>query len=393
MLPAAEPRLNRVILTLGGMALLALAFLDVARIQPNRIVSGTGYGLLEGVGAVPSLIVVLPLLTLAGLALRPGGSGNWIMLALSVLMLVALPWAMGIFIDRTIDPTQSAARAALSGATWLLAFSLVLMVIDLRQRLNPGVFVTFAISLTILGSLGLALFSGVLDRLALVQEYIVRREAFSDAIANHLALVGIAVGTSLVIAVGLALWMRRVAGVRQGVLGVLSFIQTIPSLALFGLLLAPLAWLAARYPILGDMGIQGIGWAPALLALVGYSLLPMTRNTFIALDGVSDDVIEAARGVGMAPLQVFFQVRLPLALPLLIEGIRITAVQAIGLTAVAALIGAGGLGIFIFQGLGQAAMNLVVLGALPIVVMAMLVDALLKALADAARRGDADDRT
>ena len=390
---AAELRSNRVVLALGVMALLALGSLDVARIQPNRIVSGTGYGLLEGVGVFPSLLAVLPLAMIMGLALRPGDGRNRVMLALSALMLVALPWGVGVFIDQTIDPTQSAARAALSGATWLVAFSLTLMVIDLRQRLNPGVTVTAAIALAASASLGLALLSGALDRLALVQEYIVRREAFADAIANHLALVAIAVGGSLVIAVGLALWMRRAPGVRQGVLGVLSFIQTIPSLALFGLLLAPLAWLAARYPLLGDLGVQGIGWAPALLALVGYSLLPMTRNTYIALDGVNNDVIEAARGVGMAPLQVFFQVRLPLALPLLIEGIRITAVQAIGLTAVAALIGAGGLGTFIFQGLGQAAMNLVVLGALPIVVMAMLVDALLKALADAARRGDADDRT
>lgn len=390
---AAELRSNRVVLALGGVALLALASLDVVRIQPNRIVSGTGYGLFEGVGALPPLLAALPLAIVMGLALRPGHGRNQAMLALSALMLAALPWGVGLFINQVIDPAPSAARAALSGATWLLVFSLILMVIDLRQRLHSGVIVTSVIASVSLGSLSLALLSGTLDRLSLVQEYIVRREAFADAIANHLALVGIAVGSSLVIAVALALWMRRMPAVRQGVLGVLSFIQTIPSLALFGLLLAPLAWLAARYPLLGDLGVQGIGWAPALLALVGYSLLPMTRNTYIALEGVSDDVIEAARGVGMAPLQVFFQIRLPLAMPLLIEGIRITTVQAIGLTAVAALIGAGGLGTFIFQGLGQAAMNLVVLGALPIVVMAMLVDALLKALADAARRGDADDRT
>jgi len=168
-------------------------------------------------------------------------------------------------------------------------------------------------------------------------------------------------------------------------------VQTIPSLALFGLLLAPLSWLVARYPVLESLGVQGIGLAPALLALVGYSLLPMTRNTYIALESVDEAVIESARGMGMGPLQVFFRVRLVLALPLIIEGVRITSVQAIGLAAVAALIGAGGLGTLIFQGLGQAAMNLVMLGALPIVMMAMLVDALLKALAGALRRGDADD--
>jgi len=226
----------------------------------------------------------------------------------------------------------------------------------------------------------------------LVREYRNRQASFFDALIDHIVLVGLAVSASLIIAVALALWMRRAPHIRQGTLGVLSFIQTIPSLALFGLLLAPLAWLAARYPLLGELGIQGIGRTPALLALVGYSLLPMTRNTYIALESVDDSVIESARGMGMKPGQIFFQVRLPLALPLLIEGVRITSVQAIGLAAVAALVGAGGLGTFIFQGLGQAAMNLVMLGALPIVIMAMLLDVLLKALSGALSRGDTDDR-
>jgi osmoprotectant transport system permease protein len=382
-----------VVLTLGGLAVAATGLLDGVRIQPNRIVSGTAYGLPETLGLGPTLLVVLPLLVMMALAARPTRGREAVMLLLATVMLTVMPWALSGFIGRFIDASAGAARAALSAGSWLVGFALILMVVDLRQRLQAGAAVTAAILAVTLGSLVAALTGGALDTLALVQEYIVRRAAFAEAILNHLALVGIAVGTSLIVAVALALWMRRVAAVRQGVLGVLSFIQTIPSLALFGLLLAPLAWLASRFPLLSELGIQGIGWAPALLALVGYSLLPMTRNTFIALDGVEPAVIEAARGMGLAPLQVFFRVRLPLALPLLIEGIRITTVQAIGLAAVAALIGAGGLGTFIFQGLGQAAMNLVVLGALPIVLMAMAVDALLKALADAARRGETHDRT
>ena len=388
-----KARPNRVVLTLGGLAVAATGLLDGVRIQPNRIVSGTAYGLPETLGLGPTLLVVLPLLVMMALAARPTRGREAVMLLLATVMLTVMPWALSGFIGRFIDASAGAARAALSAGSWLVGFALILMVVDLRQRLQAGAAVTAAILAVTLGSLVAALTGGALDTLALVQEYIVRRAAFAEAITNHLALVGIAVGTSLIVAVALALWMRRVAAVRQGVLGVLSFIQTIPSLALFGLLLAPLAWLASRFPLLSELGIQGIGWAPALLALVGYSLLPMTRNTFIALDGVEPSVIEAARGMGLAPLQVFFRVRLPLALPLLIEGIRITTVQAIGLAAVAALIGAGGLGTFIFQGLGQAAMNLVVLGALPIVLMAMAVDALLKALADAARRGETHDRT
>ena len=385
-------RTNRVSLFLALLALAGAVGLDGVRIQPNRIVAGTGYSVLEALGASGLMAVCLPLGLIAGLALRPNRARSAAMLLLVMALLLAVPWALGSAISGLIAPGQTAARAAVAGGTWLLVFALVLMLVDLRQRLRMGAGASALLWMAPLASLAIALARGWLDQLALVREYLGRQAAFFDAVIDHLVLVGVAVGASLVIAVALALWMRRVPRVRQGTLGVLSFIQTIPSLALFGLLLAPLAWLAARYPLLGALGIQGIGLAPALLALVGYSLLPMTRNTYIALESVDDAVIESARGMGMGSLQVFFQVRLPLALPLLIEGVRITAVQAIGLAAVAALIGAGGLGTFIFQGLGQAAMNLVMLGALPIVIMAMLVDALLKGLAGALRRGDTHDR-
>ena len=222
--------------------------------------------------------------------------------------------------------------------------------------------------------------SSWLAPLALWQEYRVRSEAFGTAVLYHLLLVGGAVGASLVLGTAIALAMRRSRRLERAGFTLLNLVQTIPSLALFGLLLAPLAWLAANVGWLHALGVRGIGWAPAFLALLGYSLLPMVRNTFVALSGVEAGVLEAARGMGMSRAQVFWQVRLPLALPVVLEGIRITTVQAIGLAAVAALVGAGGLGTFIFQGLGQAAMDLVLLGALPILAMALAADALLGAL-------------
>ena len=129
----------------------------------------------------------------------------------------------------------------------------------------------------------------------------------------------------------------------------------------------------------------GVLVEPALLALVAYSLLPMVRNTFVALTDIPEHLTDAARGMGMTERQVFFQLKLPLAMPVIIEGLRITAIQAIGLTAVAALIGAGGFGDFIFQGLGQAAMDPVLLGALPTIALALLADALLTMLAASLR--------
>lgn len=391
-MPRALARANSVVLVLVATGLVALFALDLATIQPNRIVAGTGHGLTDALGPLGAGLVSLPLWVGLILAWRPAGFGERLMLVLALIALAGLPWGVAALGARFIEADAgTATRISIAAGTWVVAFTLLLLLIELRRRAAPGRGIVTALWIVPLASLAAALGSGALDRLALVREYAVRREEFVEAIGGHLLLVGGAVGFSLLAGFALALLMRRLPRLQKGVFGVLSFIQTIPSLALFGLLLAPLAWLAASVPALADLGVSGIGRAPALIALVGYSLLPMTRNTFVALAGVDPDVIESARGMGMSPAQVFLQVRLPLALPVLLEGVRITTVQAIGLAAVAALIGAGGLGAFIFQGLGQAAMNLVMLGALPIIAMALVVDAALKALADRLRRGEAVD--
>jgi osmoprotectant transport system permease protein len=130
--------------------------------------------------------------------------------------------------------------------------------------------------------------------------------------------------------------------------------------------------------VLAALGISGIGLAPAVIALVLYSLLPIVRNTTEGLSSVSPAAIESAHGIGMTPGQVFWRIEAPLALPVFLSGLRIATVQAIGLTAVAALIGAGGLGTMMFQGLFANAHDLVLLGALPIIALALTTDTLLK---------------
>jgi osmoprotectant transport system permease protein len=167
----------------------------------------------------------------------------------------------------------------------------------------------------------------------------------------------------------------------------LNLLQTVPSIALFGLLLVPLSMLAATLPSLAALGIGGIGVAPAIIALVLYALLPVVRSTVAGLSCVDRAVIDAARGMGMTRRQRFWQIELPLGAPVLLAGLRIVLVQAIGLAVVAALIGAGGLGSFVFQGLGQYAADLVLLGALPAIGLALVADFLLQsAIALLARR-------
>ncbi|MCL7939206.1 ABC transporter permease [Halomonas sp. ATCH28] len=380
------PGPNVVLLSLSLVALAAWLGLDTVSVAANRIVPGTGYRVDEVLGASGALASTLPWLALAGLAWRPARRSLALALVLVVLLLSALPAWLALSAVTLVDRDQ--ARLGIGAGLWVVLFLLLLAMIELRSRLVLSRFVGWALLLPTVASAGLCL-SRWLEPLALWQEYRGRSSQFLGAVGEHLLLVGVAVGASLVIGVLLALAMRRWPGVQKAGFGVLNFLQTIPSIALFGLLLAPLAWLSANVDWLAALGVSGIGWAPALLALVGYSLLPMVRNTFVALEAVDPGVIDAARGMGMSRGQVFRQVRLPLALPVILEGIRITTVQAIGLTAVAALIGAGGLGTFIFQGLGQAAMDLVLLGALPILVLALLVDALLGALTEILRPGGA----
>jgi osmoprotectant transport system permease protein len=164
---------------------------------------------------------------------------------------------------------------------------------------------------------------------------------------------------------------------------VLNIIQTVPSIALFALLIAPLGALAALLPTLG---LKGIGLLPAAIALTLYALLPIVHGTASGLAQVPASAVEAATGIGMTRRQTFWRVRVPLALPVLLSGLRVTTVQVIGLAVVAALIGAGGFGALVFQGLSSSALDLVLLGVLPVLALAMAADAALGLLGAATQK-------
>ena len=143
-------------------------------------------------------------------------------------------------------------------------------------------------------------------------------------------------------------------------------------------MIAPLSALSFAFPVLREFGIRGVGATPAIIALIIYSLLPIVRNTYVGLRQLDPAVIDAGLGMGMSRPQVFRRIEVPLAAPLVLEGVRTASVQAVGNTAIAALIGAGGLGWFIFQGLGQAAADLIILGAIPVIILALVVDAVMR---------------
>lgn len=388
----AQWRPNGVMVALGLAMLVALWGLATVSVAPNRIVPGTGYPVWQALGWGGTGLATLIILAILVLAGQPERTRliYAAQLAGLVILLLLMPFGLMAASHWLIDPAMPQARLGIGPAYWVVLFLALLGLVELRLRLSLA---RGWIVLLLLGIGAVWWFCAAiwLDSLALVQEFLAREAQFYRAIREHLALVTIAVSVSIVLGMGIALLMRRYPVLQRGGFALLNFFQTIPSLALFGLLLAPLAWLSANMPFAAQLGIKGIGWTPALMALIIYSLLPIVRNTYVALEAVSPDVLDAAVGMGMRPSQRFWQVRVPLALPILLEGVRITLVQAIGLTAVAALIGAGGLGAFIFQGLGQAAMDMVLLGALPILLMALVADAGVGALADQLRRGPTHD--
>lgn len=372
---------NRVIAALGLLALALVWLLDLGTIQPNRIVPGTGHGLVSAVGWGGAALVTSALAGAILLAVLRVRGRYLLLLALIGLSLALLPLLLEVFASRHLPEDSPYARSSVGAGFWCLLFLLSLMLIEVVGQLGRRRGLQLLLVAVIGSSWVVFLQSDGLESLSLVREFNARPAKFEQALWTHLTLAFGAVAISAVLAFGLALKMMRSPAWQRPILGLVSFLQTIPSLAVFGLLIAPLSALVAAFPALESLGIRGIGWAPALLALIAYSLLPMVRNTFVALTEVPEELADAGRGMGMNERQLFFKLKLPLALPVIIEGVRITTIQAIGLTAVAALIGAGGFGSFIFQGLGQAAMDLVLLGALPTIVLALLADALLTMLA------------
>jgi osmoprotectant transport system permease protein len=160
---------------------------------------------------------------------------------------------------------------------------------------------------------------------------------------------------------------------------VLGITQVTPALALFGLLIPLFAALVAAVPALRDLGIRAIGPAPALIGVAAYLALPLLRGLVSGLRSADPAAVEAARAMGFTEGRITREVRVPLALPVLIGALRVAAVQSVGLVTLGGLIGAGGLGAIVFEGMAQFAGDLILLGALPVVVLALLTDAALAA--------------
>ncbi|MGH8830372.1 MAG: ABC transporter permease [Polaromonas sp.] len=388
---------NRVLcaLVLAGIAAaLGLAFLTHA---PNRLVAGTSISLAHVVHVVGEtdgvhvgrglallltlLLTLLPaLLLVAGVFMRPARGTHVVVGVAATLLPAGLVWLAADHATRLAATAPDIARTSFGGAFWLLAALSWLVATDAIQRLALKPAYRLLAGAAVIAPVLALLAGGALNQLSLLKEYANRHEVFNAALLQHVHIVVASLLPALVIGVPLGIASVRRNRLRPPLFAVLNIIQTVPSIALFGLLMAPLALLAASVPALAQWGIKGIGLAPAVIALTLYSLLPVVRSTAAGLSQVPQPVIDAALGMGLTGRQIFWKVELPLALPIFLSGLRVATVQAIGMAVVAALIGAGGFGAIMFQGLLSGALDLVLLGVLPVVAMAVVVDALLKAI-------------
>ncbi len=375
-LPRLDP-LGALLSVLGASALILLPFVVF---KPNRILPGDPRGLLAVLPAWGAFTCQVVLSFAAVTALVVANAR--VRLGAALLGVIAVALALATAADSLTPLGNRVVRVAPGAGAWVLLTCLGLLATDAITRMRPGPALRVLALALFLGVAGLALAHGTLDNLSVMREYAVNADRFAREARQHVWLALGSLSAALIVALPLGILCYRAPRLRAPVLGVLNVIQTIPAIALFGILMAPLAALATAVPLAARLGIRGVGAAPAAVALFLYSLLPIAANTVAGLKRVPRAVVEAARGMGLTDWQVLGAIELVLALPVILTGVRIVLVQNIGMVTVAALIGGGGLGTFVFQGIGQTAIDLVLLGAIPIVALAFSAAVVLDALAE-----------
>lgn len=511
----------------GAVASFGLFFLPLLEIKPNRLASGLSVGLLELQGDLRYILLFLLALSPLFISfMQDRGRRAWTLVIIGNLILFLTLMLPAIAAEQILqgaaqlfpEGTQiSNPRIAASGAMALsLLGGYIVLFGGLIDMKDEG---ASALQRILAGSAGIIfviilLLNGGLNVFSILVEYGVRGETLGQRFLEHIVFVIVALAAGLVLGISLGLWASRDERAEAVILYTVGIIQTIPSLALFGVLLVPMArlgdqtftdtfrfWLiwtivAALIIILlriymnqlpkrlrpivmigsfvivlvpasllvvvaitlgfeavldvfkaeqfrsilqyigmgiiaipfltwldrqidktrhikwigylriaigvfigigiiyllyegssqvigpkgldvltiRDLGVSGIGTAPAIIALTLYSLLPLVRNTYAGLKNVDPAIIDAGRGMGMTPSQIFFSIELPLAFPVIMAGVRNAAISLVGIAAVASIIGAGALGDFILLGVNTTSMDLILLGAIPAIVLAVILD-------------------
>jgi osmoprotectant transport system permease protein len=364
---------------LGLPSLLALPFASVSR---SRIATGDLTSAVAVVGALGLAGLVLPWLG-AFVASIVSADSRRAAFARGLFGVLAILGVLGVsgLGARAVLPTYGEfARYSIGGGAWAACFAGLVLIASSRRDLGVRSLGAWVVTLGVPVGIAVLAVTGVLSDLGIMVEYRNAGSRFAREVRNHLLYAGISIGTATVIGLGLGILAYRNRAFARPVFAMSNLFQTIPGLAIIGLLVAPFAAIANAIPELRTIGFGGLGWAPVIFALTLYALLAVVRNTYAGLASVSESVVESGLGMGMSPRQVLLRVQLPLALPILFGGVRTSAQQTIGNATLAAFAAAGGMGLFIFMGLSQQADDLVLLGALTVVAFALTVDVAMRGL-------------
>ena len=367
---------DKTLLLLSSLGLAAFVFMNLLEHKANRISEGIMYSSFEFFGSLGIIILLLWVLLLV-LAFYEKKHQNIIIFTLTTLLLISLFCLLQLKTGAYIRGV-AAARISLSAGFYLQIFSIYLLFSTYTEKIQRAKYLKWLGFLGVFAVLAYFFLTGAFDDLSLIKEYYIKKTQFIDNLRIHAMLTLGSVLTGAIIAVPLGFLAYAKKGFEDKIMLTLSIIETIPSLSLFGILLVPLAGLG-KLAFFDAIGVSGIGWAPAYVALALYTLLPIGRNTLTGFSAVEKDIIEAAKGMGMSRGQILSKIELPLAFPVIFTGIRIAFIQTIGGAVLAGLVGGGGMGTFVFLGLGEASPDLILLGVLPIVFFTVLLDYLLRA--------------
>jgi osmoprotectant transport system permease protein len=377
-------RVDKLGVVIAGLLISAEFAMPLATFRANRIAVGQAKFVLDAMPLGTAVVLTAVVLVAAGIAVF--GRAAWPRLIAATVALAVLALCMGACAGHLTPAASRYARVAPGSGFWVMVFALAILFADAAVRLRLGPLARLLTLALAAAAVAVLLTSGVWSELSILKEYAARADVFWREAGNHVMLAVGSLAAAIVVGLPLGILAHRLPRLRGAVLSVLNILQTIPSIALFGMLIGPLGWVAAHVPGAAEIGIRGIGAAPAFVALFLYSLLPMVANTVVGLKQVPSDVVDAASGMGMTGPQRLFLIELPLAFSVILTGIRIVLVQNIGLATIAALIGGGGLGVFVFQGIGQTATDLILLGAVPTVALAFAAAVLLDATVELTSR-------
>ncbi len=340
----------------------------------NRIIEGEPTSLVSGLGTWGWALVAVWLLA-AALSLSPlpyrvrGIAVTLLGGAAPVLML----WGAGIAAVEHVAAASDIARTSLLWAAWLSLFASYVVIFAATAWLDPGALRAVLTYLPII-AVTLLVVTGQLSELAVAREYQNNTETFARELQLHLAYVAGAVSIGLVFGLSLGLLAVRRRALEPAVFGTLNVLQVFPTLAFIGLMNPILSGLSDRSTLFDALGVRGVGWAPVIIVLSAYAVYPIARNTYTSLASLDPGVLDAARGVGMSRTRMLTEVEFPLALPVIVAGLRVALVQTTAGAIVAGLVGGGGLGTFVFLGAGETATDLILLGVIPIMVLALFFD-------------------